>query len=248
LKLGVCTLVRPFDHRLLRDGGDSINSTQLPITYQQKGNQAMTFKGQFLTLSLLTAAFAVLSQLPAAAISINVNMDTSALIANPSAPFSLDFQFNDGGVLGNNTATVSNFTYSGGTATGSATSFGGATGNIGSSITFDNSDTFQELFQTFTPGTILSFDVDLTTNVDGVTPDAFVFSILDNTLANIPTTGLGNSLLLVNLDGINPSIFTSSGLGQFATVTTNVVPEPSTMAALGFGLVGLFARKKKQAK
>ncbi|MEI8021590.1 MAG: NF038129 family PEP-CTERM protein, partial [Schlesneria sp.] len=118
-------------------------------------------------------------------------IDTSGLGSSPAsagAPFSLDLQFVDGGVLSNNTVQVSNFTYGGGAATGSATTAGGATGDIGSTVTFDNSSFFQELYQSFTPGTKLNFDVTLSQNVDGITPDSFVVAILDKDLLNIPTT------------------------------------------------------------
>lgn len=106
----------------------------------------------------------------------------------------------------------------------------GGTGDIGSSVTFNNSISFQELFQTFAPGTHLGFDVSLTTNSDGLTPDAFAFAILDNGLLNIPTNGLGDSLVFVNLDNANPAVQTFAGTGEFAQVTVTSVPEPETVA------------------
>ena len=180
------------------------------------------------------------------ALTFHVDVNTGTLAASSSAPFALDFQFNDGGVLGNNSATISNFTFSGGSASGSPTLLG-ATGDIGSSISFNNSNSFQELFQTFTSGTRLGFDVSMTTNLDGATPDAFAFAILDNGLLNIPTNGLGDSLVLVNLDSATPAVQTFAGTGDFAQVTVTAVPEPETFALmlLGLGLMGAFARRKK---
>jgi len=67
-----------------------------------------------------------------------VTVNTSSLIGSSSAPFALDFQFNNGSILNNNTVTVDNFQYDGGAAVGAPTLFGGVTGNIGrvsSSIT-----------------------------------------------------------------------------------------------------------------
>jgi hypothetical protein len=177
-----------------------------------------------------------------------VTVNTSSLIGNSSAPFALDFQFNNGSVLNNNTVTVDNFLYNGGAAVGSPTLLGGVTGNIGSSIVFNNSSPFQELFQTFTPGTSLRFDVLLTQNPESVTPDAFAFAILDKNLNNIPTSGLGDSLLLINVDNPGASPQTSSGTGAFSGVTTSStrVPEPDTCVLLlaGLPLLGFAARRR----
>lgn len=180
-----------------------------------------------------------------------VNVITQPLVGSVSAPFSIDFQFNDGGILGNNSVTISNFSYSGGGASGAATLLGGALGDVASIVTFDNSNAFQELFQSFTPGTTLSFDVLLTNNSDVIAPDAFVFAILDSNLANIPTTGLGDSLLLVSLDASLSSVQTFAGTGAFAgvTVTTAPVPEPEIVAMMlaGMGLLGFVARRRRSA-
>ena len=185
----------------------------------------------------------------------HVNINTGALSlapANLNAPFSLDFQFNDGGVLGNNTATISNFTYGGGTATGSAFNIGGALGNIGSTVTFDNSTSFQELYQTFTPGAVLGFDVSLSQFVDGPTPDSFAVSILDQNLFNIPTTAAGDVLLHADITSTGPisisSIETGSGTGAYGGLEVTSVPEPTT-ACVGFGLAmaGALARRRRRA-
>lgn len=201
--------------------------------------------------TLLQAAMgvALLGASASYAASYHIEVNTAGLGLSPSAPFSLDFQFNDGGVLNNNTATVSNFNFFGGSAGGSPTLISGATGDIAAvvpSVTFNNSGAFQELFQGFTPGTKLSFDVAMTTNLDGATPDAFVFAILDNGLANIPTNGLGNSLVLVEINSTLPAVQTFAGTGEFASVTA--VPEPETFAMLlaGLGLVGAVVRRKQR--
>jgi hypothetical protein len=183
----------------------------------------------------------------------HVNINTGALNlapANANAPFSLDFQFNDGGTLGNNTATISNFTFGTGGATGSAITLGGALGNIGSTVTFDNSTSFQELYQTFTPGSVLGFDVFLSQNVDGPTPDAFAVSILDQNLFNIPTTAAGDVLLHADITSTGPisisSIELGAGTGDYAGVEVTSVPEPTT-AGVGFCLmmVGAALRRRR---
>jgi hypothetical protein len=63
------------------------------------------------------------------------------------------------------------------------------------------------------------------------TPDAFVFAILDKTLSNIPTTGLGDSLLLINLNSLSPSAQTFSGTGAFSGVTVAAIAIPNLQQA-----------------
>lgn len=207
------------------------------------------------TLALASAL--VLTTAASQASLFHVNINTGALNLAPAslnAPFSLDFQFNDGGVLGNNTATIYNFTYNGGAATGSAITLGGALGNIGSTVTMNNSSAFQELYQTFTPGATLGFDVSLTQNLDGLTPDSFSASILDNNLFNIPTTGLGDTLVHADISTVSPltaaNIDHSSGTGNYVGVDVTSVPEPTT-ACVGFGLAmvgAIFRRRRNAAK
>ena len=88
--------------------------------------------------------------------------------ANANSPFYLNFQFNDGGVLGNNSANITNFSFAGGSASGSPI-YSGSVGDLSSNVRFNNSSPFEEFFQSFTPGATISFDVSLTQNVDGIT-------------------------------------------------------------------------------
>ena len=65
---------------------------------------------------------------------------------------------------------------------------GGASGDLGTSVTLTDSDFLNEFTQDFTPGSLLEYDVNLTTNVDtGFTPDAFSFALFQNGV-EIPTT------------------------------------------------------------
>jgi hypothetical protein len=144
----------------------------------------------------------------------DVSLDTSGLMGHSAGPFYIDFQLNDGSgnfSEGVNTAKISNF--SGGRLTGTPQLFGGATGSLaaGSTLTLkDNAALINEFFQTFTPGSLVSFHVSLTTNVDsGPIPDAFSFSILDNLLSPIPTTNFADAFLFVN---INSAIATQPDL------------------------------------
>ncbi len=199
------------------------------------------------TLAALACISAFLSA-PASHASLvfyHFDVNTAALIGNPAGPFSLDFQLNDGSGLGdgNNTATIGNFTFGGGGILGPAYGTGGAAGDLAAGITLTDSTFFNDLYQGFTPGSTLGFDVTLTVNGDaGPTPDAFSFAILDNNLYNLRTTGVGDTLVLVNLYAAGPAIQTGTTLSP-AGVTVSV-PEPSLagMLAVGLLLAGFRAR------
>ena len=172
--------------------------------------------------------------------------------ANANAPFYLDFQFNDGGVLGNNSASITNLSFTGGNATGSPVLFGGAVGDLGSNVQFNNSSSFQELYQSFSPGATIGFDVFLTQNVDGITPDSFFVSILDANLLNIPASGLGDSLVQIDLNSsglLTVNLGAGTGLYAGVTVSAVAVPEPGSISMLGMGIaciVGYGWRRRNQ--
>ena len=176
----------------------------------------------------------------------NVSLDTSALVGHPSGPFYLDFQLIDGSGIGNgnNTALVSDFQFGGGGADGSATTIGGASGDLTSGITLVDTEFWNELYQAFTPGSWLSFAVTLSANAEsGFAPDMFSFSILDSSLWNIPTQAYdwSDSLLQITLDGPNTFAETFGGDGDYdgigaPTATAAAVPEGSTY---GIGLISL---------
>jgi hypothetical protein len=179
--------------------------------------------------------------LEAASIGFHVTINTSSLAGSSSAPFALDFQLNGGNPLGN-TATISNFTFGGGSASSlpPATTFGLASGTLASTVTVsDNTlNTFNEFYQGFTPGFALGFDVLLTTNTNLPTPDLFSVAILDKNLSNITTGGLGDSLLMVNLDSSSPRVQTSTGIGAYSAVNA-FVPEADSIVLLSIALFGL---------
>ena len=172
--------------------------------------------------------------------------------ANTNSPFYLDFQFNDGGVLSNNSASITNLSIAGGNATGSPVLLGGAVGNLSSNMIFNNSSSFQELYQSFSPGATIRFNVFLTQNVDGITPDSFFVSILDKDLFNIPTSGLGNSLLQIDINSSGlPTVNLGAGTGLYAGMTASAVavPEPGSIGMLGMGIaciVGYGWRRRSQ--
>jgi len=212
----------------------------------------MINKSNTLALAASVLAFASLPQAQASTLLFHVTVDTTPLTTSANGPFSLDFQLNDGSGLadGNNTATVSNFTFGGGAATGSPNYLGGVIGDISSSLTLSETTAFNELFQGFTAGTSLAFDVAISGNTDaGITPDSFIFSILDSTLGAITTSGSAGQT--VQLDITSPilgvdAVQSYNGTGAYTGVNVSVVPEPSTnLLALAsiFGVLTIRRRK-----
>ena len=95
-----------------------------------------------------TMLCAVTSQ--AGTLSFEVDINTSPLLNNLNGPFSLDFQLNPGTGAATNTVNLTNFAFTAGSATGSPSLSGNATGSLGSSVSLsDASDTFSEFYQGF---------------------------------------------------------------------------------------------------
>lgn len=203
--------------------------------------------------SLKLALFALVcavSAVPAARadLTYNVDVNTTSLIGNPSAPFYVDFQSLFGSGLPQ-TVTVSNFTLTGGSLVGSGTPFGDVTGSLATSLVLkpSSSSFLNEYYQQFSANVSdIKFTVNLTTNAVVSTPTSFVFAILDHNLENIPTTGVGDSLLFANINGRNSDITAATGLGVLVTATP--VPEPSTygLFAAALAAVGIAVRRRRR--
>ena len=165
-----------------------------------------------------------------------VNLNTAPV---SGSSFTLLFQITDGsGSPGNNMVSLSGFNFgAGGSATGTATLTGGASGDIASGFGLTDTDFVNTIEQTFTAGSSLDFTVQLSDNLEQPTPDEFAFSIEE-----ISTTDPGGALTVIDI-GQAPLTFSASGNGnasdQIGSPTVeSSVPEPATLLLLATGLLG----------
>jgi hypothetical protein len=201
-----------------------------------------------------------------ASVIYTVTLDTSnGTFSNaPPAPLSLAFEFADGSGTGdgNNSVTLSNFSFGGGSPSGSPFLSGSVTGDLSSSIQFTDSQVTNIFFEGFTAGSTLQFNISLTTNVDaGGIPDEFVMSLLDSTLSPIPTTSSSPLYPLVDIliDSSNPTVTTYAAspqqpaAGGFITFSApsveeiSSVPEPGSMALCALPVMWFIWRGRRRA-
>jgi hypothetical protein len=190
-----------------------------------------------LVLSLVAAA-----ALAAAAPAFIVTLDTSSLVG--TGTYYVDFQLNDGNGVGdaNNTATIKNINLGGGSIVGPATTWGGAAGDLGGTVTLIDTDAFNEFYQAFLPGSFLSFDLYLPNHFNGAIPDIFGFAILDENLWNLPTYAPGSDqFVTMELNGGPITAETYGSLSGIAAPTVTVPDLGSTALLLLAGICGLLA-------
>lgn len=139
----------------------------------------------------------------------HVSLDTMALRGSTNT-FGLDFQLLDGDGLNNSSAVVHSFSFSGGAPRGTPVYIGGGSGSLLSEVLLSDLEFYNEVFQGFIPGTLLTFDLTLDSTATGLTPDSFAFGI---------ETGRGTAFdLYLQVDLLD------AGQSLYITAPLNVVP------------------------
>lgn len=187
-------------------------------------------------------------------------LDTTPLETSSAGPFTLDFQFIEGNGLGdgNNTVTLSNFSFGGGsinTTPSSSTVTGITVTPSPFGIVLTDTSFLDDVQFSFTPGSSLAFDFSSTANNDSVAPDTFTFAIYDNSGNEIATTNPNGLDSFIEVDlpsgssGINTIL---SGSAPGASVILNAptqgsggssVPEPSYLVPIFMFLAAVCWRK-----
>ena len=198
----------------------------------------------------------------ASTFTVGFDLSTSSIAGQGT--FSLAFQLVDGSGTGNadNTVSLTNFTFGGGSASGPATLFGGAGGSVATGLTLTNSNSFfNAAVQGFVPGQQLTFDATFTDNANTPFSDLFTMSILDPSGNGIPTLDTVNdSFLTVTLDGTTtalpngatapPTMFFSADTSQtsYDLPAPTAIPEPSSAVLLCASCVFLALQRKVRSR
>ena len=197
-------------------------------------------------------------------------------ILNGHGPFFVQFNLANGisAPDGNATATISNFSLTGGSLGASTTiaTAGNTTGNLGTALVLDDGNavtagfsSFQQGFTITSSASTLSFNLNLAaTSTDAGTPDDFYFQIL-NSAGNPLATNGPNGTELVNasyastkptpLGFITQATSSVNADTNYPTITATIsapaVPEASTTVSLGLllllGGVGVWRARRRSA-
>jgi hypothetical protein len=221
-----------------------------------------------LTRILLACSLAALasSAIPAAratSLTYWVTINTASLLGNSDAPFSLDLQLAAGSDNVSNSVTLSNFSFTGGSAAGSSNyTLGSFSGSFGGTLSLDDSQGTSEFAEAFSTGvTSIQFKVSETENSEEVTSgtpanEQFNVYLDDNNTASgfVPSLAPDGSNALLEsplfenatLSSVQTFASTSPDAG---VVTAASVPEPSSigMLAMAAGAVGFAVRRFRRA-
>ncbi len=175
----------------------------------------------------------------------DVSVDTSKLSSDLrlTGPFGVDFQLIQGDPAVVNVATIGNINLGGGSAVGNPT-LTNSSGDLTGSIALNDSNFFSDFNQRFTPGSTLSFQVDLSMNL-GSSPNEFSFALFENygtsSQQEIPTTDPSgaNTLLTGTITSGTSALVTYGGANPNDPITTAATPTPTPgtliLSLLAFG-------------
>jgi hypothetical protein len=178
----------------------------------------------------------------------DVTVDTHSLSSGTAAAFTLF----PGGAPVTNTATISDITFGGGSA-GTSCPMSvqpcaqNSTGDLTTSIVLNDTAGNSQFIENFTPGSTLSFVLDLTTNAPTdptLFPDEFSFTLLDsNGIPLQDADAITGQYLSIEMDSANPTVLT-----QVPAVSLNTpkVPEPGTLVLLTVGCVPVISGMRRK--
>lgn len=173
---------------------------------------------------------------------VDVSIDTSSLAGDTGSELFLELTGGGGDSgVGYNTVTTSPFVLGGGTAgtVDTANALGNVSGDMNSGVSLDDNGTQLSLFGQFlTPGTTLSFQMDLTTNVNtGPTPDGLFLYLYDpngNPIDSTSDPSGFDSLLAVTFNSSTPVVTNfDSALLSVTPAAVAAAPEIDPSSALG---------------
>lgn len=186
-------------------------------------------------------------------------MDTTPLQSSAAGPFTLDFQFTDGSGAGdgNNTVTLSDFSFGGGSIdTTPSSSTGGVNVTTGPfAISLTDTSFYNDLQFGLTPGSSLGFTLDETANPDAGAPDTFTFAIFDGSGSEITTTNPNGFDSFIEADlptNTSTTVTTLSPSAPGASVALNApvrsagspTPEPTALVPMAALALALFCKRK----
>jgi hypothetical protein len=177
---------------------------------------------------------------------VDVSVNTSSLQGQAGSEVFFELTDGSGTGNGNNTATMSSFALGGGAvgAVDPFSTFGGASGGMGSSVSITDTSPDNQFAQLLTPGATLSFKLDLTTFVEpaGFAPDGLFMFMTDpngNSIASTSDPSGFNSLLAVTFNSATPSLTNfDSSLVSITSGAPAAAPEMDPHSAMS-GLIFL---------